>query len=58
MEKEKDAPNEMDVKKRILDFLLVMDCTTEERNGIIYVTTPTGRVWDFTVPLRRVKENA
>lgn len=43
----------MDVNKLLGDALTNAGCKIETINGIWYVTTPEGRVWDMTVPIQR-----
>jgi hypothetical protein len=46
----------MDVRQQILKFLVREGCSVREEHGIVYVTTPDGKVWDFTAPRRREDE--
>lgn len=41
----------MDIRKMILDTLIKNGCTFGVRDGIVYVLTPEGKTWDFTVPM-------
>lgn len=49
-----DTPKSgLDIKSEICALLKKLNCTYEETAGIVYVTTPDGYVWDFTVPMER-----
>lgn len=44
-----------DVWALVKEFLEDAECELEISNGIVYVSTPDGEVWDFTVPkIRRL----
>lgn len=43
----------MNVAEIIFTELKNRGCKIEEESGIIYVTTPGGEVWDFTMPLKQ-----
>lgn len=38
------------LKEEVYALLVGGGCTIEEHNGITYVKTPAGYVWDFTIP--------
>lgn len=40
----------VNVKRVIFDFLELLGCRIQIRNGIVKVTTPHEEVWDFTIP--------
>lgn len=37
----------------ILNLLSAMGCTIKIEAGIVYVTTPDGEKWDFTLPKKQ-----
>ncbi|REK56645.1 MAG: hypothetical protein DWQ49_09755 [Bacteroidetes bacterium] len=46
-----DEPfQEMNVELLLKHYLEGNECSIEEVNGIWYITTPDGEVWDMTVP--------
>lgn len=40
----------MNINKAITEFLTEQGCTIEEKEGILYVETPSGITWDLTAP--------
>lgn len=40
-----------EVKREVYELLRAIGCTLEEHNGIVYVTTTEGEIWDFTIPM-------
>lgn len=47
----------LDLKAEIYALLDSLKCRREERNGIQYVTTPDGTIWDFTSPMISRRSN-
>lgn len=40
----------MDIREEIFALLDSLNCEREIRDGIVFVKTPDGQSWDFTVP--------
>ena len=40
----------MDIRQEIFTLLESLKCENRIRRGIVYVKTPEGDIWDFTLP--------
>ena len=49
--------DDVNIKALIYTTLEVNRCKLEESNGIVTVTTPEGKTWDFTVPMEKVQSS-
>ena len=49
-EQEKKGMSDINIKEEIYALLRDKGCTFEERAGIVFLTTPNGAMWDFTIP--------
>jgi len=45
----------VNIKTEIFEFLEEKGCTYYIQDGIVMVTTPEGKVWDFTEPMECVE---